>query len=153
MYRDYVEDRRNVMSSGSPLANRSFVVLPSDNGARIKSFVAAMELQGFELFQASSDFQVSNAVNHLGETLARTTIPEGSIVIPNRQPVAGSPLLLAGIGLLLVGFGFKLSAVPFHMWTPDVYQGAPTAVTAFMASSSGSPNATATPASHGRRFV
>ena len=36
------------------------------------------------------------------------------------------------MGLLVVGFAFKVSAVPFHMWTPDVYQGAPTAVTAFM---------------------
>jgi NADH-quinone oxidoreductase subunit N len=42
--------------------------------------------------------------------------------------------LLVGIVLLLVGFGFKIAAVPFHMWTPDVYQGAPTPVTAFMAS-------------------
>lgn len=42
-------------------------------------------------------------------------------------------LLLIGAGLLLVGFGFKVAAVPFHMWTPDVYQGAPTSVTAFMA--------------------
>jgi NADH-quinone oxidoreductase subunit N len=42
------------------------------------------------------------------------------------------PVLLAGTGLLLVGFGFKIAAVPFHMWTPDVYQGAPTPVTAFM---------------------
>jgi NADH-quinone oxidoreductase subunit N len=42
--------------------------------------------------------------------------------------------LLAGLGLLLVGFGFKVAAVPFHMWTPDVYQGAPTPVTGFMAS-------------------
>ena len=39
---------------------------------------------------------------------------------------------LAAVGLLAVGFAFKVSAVPFHMWTPDVYQGAPTAVTAFM---------------------
>lgn len=41
-------------------------------------------------------------------------------------------LFYAGIGLMLVGFGYKVSLVPFHMWTPDVYQGAPTAVTAFM---------------------
>jgi len=41
--------------------------------------------------------------------------------------------LLVGLGLLLVGLGFKVAAVPFHMWTPDVYQGAPTPVTAFMA--------------------
>lgn len=46
-----------------------------------------------------------------------------------------SGLLLAiGAALLLVGFGFKVAAVPFHMWTPDVYQGAPTSVTAFMSS-------------------
>jgi NADH-quinone oxidoreductase subunit N len=41
-------------------------------------------------------------------------------------------LALAAVGLLAVGFAFKVSAVPFHMWTPDVYQGAPTAITAFM---------------------
>jgi NADH-quinone oxidoreductase subunit N len=45
-------------------------------------------------------------------------------------------LLLAGFALLLVGLGFKVAAVPFHVWTPDVYQGAPTPVTAFMASAS-----------------
>jgi NADH-quinone oxidoreductase subunit N len=41
-------------------------------------------------------------------------------------------LLLAGAALVLVGFGFKVAAAPFHMWTPDVYEGAPTVVTAFM---------------------
>ena len=47
---------------------------------------------------------------------------------------AGSPQTLAilAVGLLAVGFAFKVSAVPFHMWTPDAYQGAPTIVTAFM---------------------
>ena len=45
-----------------------------------------------------------------------------------------SPLVLAGIALLIVGLGFKVAAVPFHVWTPDVYQGSPTNVTAFMAS-------------------
>ncbi len=43
-------------------------------------------------------------------------------------------LLLAGVALLLVGFAFKVAAVPFHFWTPDVYQGAPTPTTSFMAS-------------------
>jgi NADH-quinone oxidoreductase subunit N len=42
-------------------------------------------------------------------------------------------LLLAGLAFLLVGFGFKVAAVPFHLWTPDVYQGAPSPVTGFMA--------------------
>jgi NADH-quinone oxidoreductase subunit N len=44
-----------------------------------------------------------------------------------------SPVLLIGIGLLLVGFGFKVSSVPFHMWAPDVYDGSPNPVTAYMA--------------------
>jgi len=48
-------------------------------------------------------------------------------------PVVSLPLLGIGAALILVGFGFKVAAVPFHMWTPDVYQGAPTPVTGFMA--------------------
>ena len=43
------------------------------------------------------------------------------------------PMVMISLMLLIVGFGFKVAAVPFHMWTPDVYQGAPTSVTAFMA--------------------
>jgi NADH-quinone oxidoreductase subunit N len=46
------------------------------------------------------------------------------------------PMLIIGLGLLLVGFGFKISSVPFHMWAPDVYEGAPTSVTAFIATGS-----------------
>jgi NADH-quinone oxidoreductase subunit N len=47
---------------------------------------------------------------------------------------AGHPLLLSvGLGLMLIGFGFKIAVVPFHMWTPDVYDGAPAHVTGFMA--------------------
>ena len=45
-------------------------------------------------------------------------------------------LLIAGLGLLLVGFGFKISSAPFHMWVPDVYEGAPTSVTALIATGS-----------------
>jgi NADH-quinone oxidoreductase subunit N len=50
-----------------------------------------------------------------------------------RQSILSSPMLLVGIGLLIVGFGFKVSAVPFHMWAPDVYEGAPTPISAYMA--------------------
>jgi NADH-quinone oxidoreductase subunit N len=46
--------------------------------------------------------------------------------------VAGDPFLLAGLAMVLAGLAFKVSAAPFHMWTPDVYEGAPTSVTAFM---------------------
>jgi NADH-quinone oxidoreductase subunit N len=47
--------------------------------------------------------------------------------------IGGDVLLLSGIGLTLVGLAFKASVAPFHQWTPDVYEGAPTPVTAFMA--------------------
>jgi NADH-quinone oxidoreductase subunit N len=47
--------------------------------------------------------------------------------------LASHPMLLTGLALLLVGFAFKVAAVPFHMWAPDVYDGAPTPVTGFMA--------------------
>ena len=47
--------------------------------------------------------------------------------------LAGDPLAIAALALIVVGLGFKASAVPFHMWTPDVYEGAPTPITAFMA--------------------
>ncbi len=56
-----------------------------------------------------------------------TSIP--SIVEAGSESVG---LFYAGIAMVLVGFGFKIAAVPFQMWTPDVYDGAPTAVTAFM---------------------
>ncbi|MFI3311559.1 MAG: NADH-quinone oxidoreductase subunit NuoN [Ewingella sp.] len=46
------------------------------------------------------------------------------------------PLLLAGLGMMIVGLGFKLSLVPFHLWTPDVYQGAPAPVSTFLATAS-----------------
>jgi NADH-quinone oxidoreductase subunit N len=59
-----------------------------------------------------------------------------NIRVLNRHLISGThhePMLLAGMALLLVGFGFKVAAIPFHMWTPDAYEGAPTPVTALMA--------------------
>ncbi len=50
----------------------------------------------------------------------------------DEQGLVNDGLVLAGLAMLLAGFGFKASAAPFHMWTPDVYEGAPTPVTAFM---------------------
>ncbi|HEV7805859.1 MAG TPA: NADH-quinone oxidoreductase subunit N, partial [Solirubrobacteraceae bacterium] len=54
-----------------------------------------------------------------------TALDDGGLV--------SDPLLLTGIALTIVGFGFKASVAPFHQWTPDVYEGAPTPITAFMA--------------------
>ncbi|MBX6332420.1 MAG: NADH-quinone oxidoreductase subunit N, partial [Gemmatimonadaceae bacterium] len=47
--------------------------------------------------------------------------------------VQHAPMVLVGVGLLIIGLGFKVAAVPFHMWVPDVYEGAPTPITAYMA--------------------
>ncbi len=48
------------------------------------------------------------------------------------QSMSGNPMILVGMGLLVVGFAFKIAAVPFHMWSPDAYDGAPAVVTGFM---------------------
>jgi NADH-quinone oxidoreductase subunit N len=50
-----------------------------------------------------------------------------------RNMSSTSAILLTGLGMLIVGIGFKLAVAPFHMWTPDVYEGAPAPVTAFIA--------------------
>jgi NADH-quinone oxidoreductase subunit N len=61
----------------------------------------------------------------------------GSLDVNEIAQAASSDLLfVAGGGLLLVGFFFKVSAVPFHMWTPDVYEGTPTTLTAYMSTAS-----------------
>jgi len=57
----------------------------------------------------------------------------GSTLFASVAGAGGSPLLVAGLALVAVGLAFKVAAVPFHAWTPDVYEGAPTPVTAFMA--------------------
>ncbi|MFN4292595.1 MAG: NADH-quinone oxidoreductase subunit N [Thermoflexales bacterium] len=64
-----------------------------------------------------------------------TSLPALSAILSagGARPAYDPALLFAGAALILVGLGFKVAAAPFHMWTPDVYEGAPTTVTAFMA--------------------
>lgn len=66
---------------------------------------------------------------------ATGTVSLGELPVILSAPAANydPTLLFAGAALILVGLGFKVAAAPFHMWTPDVYEGAPTTVTAFMA--------------------
>ena len=61
------------------------------------------------------------------------TMDFGQLASLLSDPTKASPGLIVGVVFVLVGLAFKVSAVPFHMWTPDVYEGAPTSVTAFFA--------------------
>jgi NADH-quinone oxidoreductase subunit N len=65
-----------------------------------------------------------------------TNLYTGVIDFVNRNPASEGGLLVLGVGFLIIGLGFKIAAVPFHMWTPDAYQGAPAPVTGFMAAGS-----------------
>lgn len=88
--------------------------------AALKYFLLGAFSSAFFLFGIAMVYGGAGSVNL---TLVAETIQGGS----------DNLLLKAGIGLLLVGFGFKVAAVPFHMWTPDAYEGAPAPVTGFMA--------------------
>jgi NADH-quinone oxidoreductase subunit N len=89
--------------------------------AAMKYFLLGAFSSAFLLYGIALCYGATGTTNLLG--IARAT----------GDPTADGTLLLAGVGLLAVGFLFKVSAVPFHMWTPDVYQGTPTPVAAFMA--------------------
>lgn len=84
------------------------------------SFASAFMLYGIALIYGSTG---STNLGNINAALAAAGGPFARL--PNT--------LLLGLALLLVGLGFKVAIAPFHQWTPDVYQGAPTAVTAFMA--------------------
>jgi NADH-quinone oxidoreductase subunit N len=74
----------------------------------------------------------STSYDAIGATLGSTQF--ATLNAAGLSPVTDSSLLLVGMAMLLIGFAFKVSAAPFHMWTPDVYQGAPTPIVGFMAS-------------------
>jgi NADH-quinone oxidoreductase subunit N len=89
--------------------------------AAMKYFLLGAFSSAFLLYGIALSYGATHTTNLLG------------IAHAVGDPTVSSGLLLAGVGLLAVGFFFKVAAVPFHQWTPDVYQGAPTPVTAFMA--------------------
>jgi NADH-quinone oxidoreductase subunit N len=92
--------------------------------AGLKYFILGGFASAFFLYGIALIFGVAGSTNlpKVAEGLARLNV--GS----------SDSMILAGVALLLVGFAFKVSLVPFHVWTPDVYQGAPTPITALMAS-------------------
>jgi NADH-quinone oxidoreductase subunit N len=95
------------------------------------SFSSAFLLYGIALIYGATSLAEPGPDGSLSRIVAGTTnIPE----IASRLGQAQYPALLyAGAAMMLVGFGFKIATAPFHIWTPDVYEGAPTPVTAFMA--------------------
>jgi NADH-quinone oxidoreductase subunit N len=93
---------------------------PESEEAGLKYFLLGAFASGFVLYGTALIYGATGS----------TGLADISVAISGGRAVSG--LLLAGAGLLLVGFGFKTALVPFHMWTPDVYQGAPAPVTAFM---------------------
>ncbi|HEX9014290.1 MAG TPA: NADH-quinone oxidoreductase subunit N, partial [Anaerolineaceae bacterium] len=93
---------------------------PESEEASLKYFLLGSFASTFVLYGVA---MVYGATAHTGLKDVVAAINAGT---------ANLPLLIAGGGLMLTGFGFKVAAVPFHMWTPDVYQGAPSSVTGFM---------------------
>jgi NADH-quinone oxidoreductase subunit N len=95
-------------------------LLPGVEGA-LKYFLLGSFSSAFFLYGVAFTYGVtgSTRLDVIGSSLAA-------------QSMSDSPMILLALGFLLVGFAFKISAVPFHMWTPDAYEGAPAIVTGFM---------------------
>jgi NADH-quinone oxidoreductase subunit N len=96
---------------------------PRSNEAALKYLVLGAFASGFLLFGMAMLYGAAGGTLYLNELATKLS----------NFAALTKPLTLLGLALIIVGFGFKVASVPFHMWTPDVYEGAPTNVTAFMA--------------------
>jgi NADH-quinone oxidoreductase subunit N len=96
---------------------------PVSNEAGLKYFIMGVVASAFLTFGIAMIYAVTGKMDIL-QSLSASTQP------------TNTPAMLLGLSLLLIGIGFKISMVPFHLWTPDVYQGAPAPVTAFLATGS-----------------
>ncbi|MCB0999116.1 MAG: NADH-quinone oxidoreductase subunit N [Acidimicrobiales bacterium] len=121
-----------VLFLGLEVLSLSFYVLAASHRRRsagqesaIKYFVLGGFASAFFLYGAALVYGGTGSVRYDEIVAAVNT----TLLVERKDA-----LVLAGVALLIVGLAFKVSAVPFHFWAPDVYQGAPTPVTAFMAS-------------------
>ncbi|MBO1225449.1 MAG: NADH-quinone oxidoreductase subunit N [Candidatus Scalindua sediminis] len=91
------------------------------NEASLKYFLLGAFATGFLLYGIAMLYGATGTTN----------IKEIAAFLAN-NPALSNPMIIMGSSLLIIGFGFKIACVPFHKWTPDVYEGAPTAITAFL---------------------
>ena len=94
---------------------------PEGNEASLKYFLLGAFASGFLLYGMALVYGAAGSID-LVEIAERL----------HANPASGGAAFLTGLGLMVVGLGFKVAAAPFYMWTPDVYEGAPTAAAAFM---------------------
>jgi NADH-quinone oxidoreductase subunit N len=114
------------MYLGLELMTLSFVVLVCFRRTETKSVEAGMK---YVLLAGMSSAVLLYGLSLIYGVTGSILIPEvGRLVALNP-----SPALMLGLVMLVAGLGFKISAVPFHMWSPDIYEGAPTPVTSFLA--------------------
>jgi len=118
-----------VVFLGLEIMSIALYVLAAFNHKRAESGEAALKY--FVLGAFSSAVFVYGIALTYGAT-GSTNLPQIADYL-SKNVIAHNGVLLGGLALLLVGFGFKIAAVPFHMWSPDVYQGSPSPVTGFMA--------------------
>lgn len=114
---------------GLEVLSVSLYVLAGFNRANLKSNEAGLKY--FLLGAFSTGFLLYGMALTYGAT-GTTRVAKIAEYAAQSVAVAQNPMLLIGMLLMAVGFSFKIAAAPFHMWTPDVYEGAPTPMTAFM---------------------
>lgn len=106
------------------------------NEAAMKYFLLGAFSSGVLLYGMSLLYGIAGSTN-LGEIGRSVAAIAASVPGPGAEPVASlRPMLLLGMVALAAGLFFKIAAVPFHMWAPDAYEGAPTSVTAFLSTAS-----------------
>lgn len=86
--RDYWQDKKFVMSPKSPYADVTYAFPPTANQSRRDRFLSLMQLHEFELYELAEDWNVNQALDQLGITHARLTLPKGTVLIPQQQPNA-----------------------------------------------------------------